>query len=99
MAHFLPCTKAITSEETTEVVMREVFRHHSLPDSIINYNPQTDRQAEQTNQTLEQYLWCFLSYQQDDWVDLLQFAEFAYNNSIQPSTRVTPFYAYRGYHP
>ena len=25
MAHFLPCTKAITSEETAAVVMREVF--------------------------------------------------------------------------
>ena len=30
MTHFLPCTKAITSEETAEVVMREVFRHHGL---------------------------------------------------------------------
>ena len=29
------CTKAITSEETAALVMREVFRHHGLPDSII----------------------------------------------------------------
>ena len=32
--HFLPCTKEITSEETTEIVMCEVFRHHGHPDSI-----------------------------------------------------------------
>ena len=126
MAHFLPCIKVITSEEIVKVVMREVFRHHGLPDSIISdcgpqfvskfwkhllkmlkvtcnissgYHPQTDGEAERTNQTLEQYLRCFLSYQQDDWADILHFAEFAYNNSIHSSTRVTPFYAYTGYHP
>ena len=64
-----------------------------------DYHPQTDGQAERTNQTLEQYLRCFLSYQQDDWADILHFAEFAYNNSIHSSTRVTPFYAYTCYHP
>ena len=36
MAHFLPCTKEISSEETAEIVMREVCRHHGLPDSIIS---------------------------------------------------------------
>ena len=79
MAHFLSCTKEITSEETPKNIMLEVFRHHGLPDSIINdcrpqfvskfkkhlfkmftitcklsfgYHPQTDKQEEQTNQTL-----------------------------------------------
>ena len=36
MAHFWPCTKEITSEETVVIVMREVFRHHGLPESIIS---------------------------------------------------------------
>ena len=36
MAHFLPCSKEISSEEIAEIVMREVCRHHALPDSIIN---------------------------------------------------------------
>ena len=35
MAHLIPCTKAINSQETTELLMREVFRHHGLPDDII----------------------------------------------------------------
>ena len=38
MAHFLSCTKEISSEETTEIVMREICRHHGLPDSIISYH-------------------------------------------------------------
>ena len=36
MAYFVPCTKEITSEETVGIVMREVFWHHGLPDSIIS---------------------------------------------------------------
>ena len=36
MAHFLPCTKKIISEETAETVMCEVYQHHGLPESIIN---------------------------------------------------------------
>jgi transposase InsO family protein len=126
MAHFIPCTKTTNSEETANMVMREVFRHHGLPDDIISdrgpqfiskfwkhlmealniscklsssYHPQTDGQTERTNQTLEQYLRCFVNYQQDDWVKFLYFAEFAYNNSIHSSTRYTPFFANMGYHP
>ena len=32
-----------------------------------DYHPQKYGQAKCTNQTLERYLRCFLSYQQDDW--------------------------------
>jgi hypothetical protein len=64
-----------------------------------SYHPQSDGQTERTNQTLEQYLRCFINYQQDDWVDFLHFAEFAYNNSVHSSTGYTPFFANIGYHP
>ena len=40
MSHFLPCVKSISSQETVDIVMREVFLHHGLPDDII-----TDREA------------------------------------------------------
>ena len=62
------------------------------------YHPQTDGQVERTNQMLEQNIQCFLIYQQNDWANILRFAEFAYNNSIQSSTRLTPFCAYIGHH-
>ena len=63
------------------------------------YHPQTDGQTERQNQTLEQYLRAYINYQQDDWVEWLRMAEFAYNNSIHASTGVTPFFAMHGFHP
>lgn len=63
------------------------------------YHPKTDGLTERTNQTLESYFRAFSSYQQDDWVDYLPLAEFAFNNSTNTSTNVTPFFANLGYHP
>jgi len=63
------------------------------------FHPQTDGQTERVNQTLEQYLRCFINYQQDNWVSLLPLAEFAYNNSLHSSTNQSPFFALSGYHP
>ena len=62
------------------------------------YHPQTDGQTERTNQVLEQYLRCYLNYEQNDWVRLLPMAQFAYNNSATP-TGISPFYANYGKHP
>ena len=36
MTHFLPCLKSISSQETANIIMREVFRHHGLPEDIIS---------------------------------------------------------------
>ncbi|XP_077155200.1 uncharacterized protein LOC143817594 [Ranitomeya variabilis] len=63
------------------------------------YHPQTNGQTERTNQTLEQYLRCYVSHLQDDWLELLSLAEFSYNNSQSASTKFTPFFANLGYHP
>ena len=119
MAHFLPCTKSITSQETVDLVMREVFKHHGVSDDIISdrrpqfiskfwkhmfkllhisvklssgYHPETNGQSKRTNQTLEQYLHCFINYKQDDWVDYMHLAKFAYNNSTHSSTGYSPFF-------
>ena len=62
------------------------------------YHPQTDGLTERTNQTLEQYLRCYVNYKQNDWVTLLPMAQFAYNNHIS-ALGVTPFYANYGRHP
>jgi transposase InsO family protein len=62
------------------------------------YHPQTDGQTERVNQVLEQCLKCFINYHQDNWVDLLPVAKFAYKNTFQESIHQTPFFANYGYH-
>ena len=63
------------------------------------FHPQTDGQTERQNQTLEQYLRMYVNYQQDNWVELLPMAEFAYNNSHHSSLGASPFYALMGLDP
>src|SRR5467141_680408 len=63
------------------------------------YHPETDGQTERVNQILEQYLQIYINYQQDDWVDFLPLAEFAYNTTSHSATMVTPFFANKGFHP
>jgi hypothetical protein len=63
------------------------------------YHPQTDGQTERMNQEIEQYLRMFVDYRQTNWPEWLALAEFSYNNKIQTSTRVSPFYANYGYNP
>ncbi|KIO17550.1 hypothetical protein M407DRAFT_84869, partial [Tulasnella calospora MUT 4182] len=63
------------------------------------YHPQTDGQTERTNQNVEGFLRMYCSHRQDDWDELLPFAEFAYNNSIHSSIGTSPFMASRGYNP
>jgi len=54
------------------------------------FHPESDGQTERVNQTLEQYLRSYCSYQQDDWVLLLPFAEHAYNTWMSESTKACP---------
>ena len=63
------------------------------------YHPQTDGQTERVNQILEQYLRCYVDYQQDNWSRLLSSAEFAYNNAAHEGTKETPFFLEYGRHP
>lgn len=63
------------------------------------YHPEGDGQTERVNQSLEQYVRIYCNYQQDNWHSLLPLAEFAYNNTPNVTTGVSPFYANKGYHP
>lgn len=64
-----------------------------------SYHPESDGQTERQNATLEEYLRCYCSFEQDDWVLWLDVAEFAYNDSPQASTGFTPFEVNLGRHP
>ena len=57
------------------------------------YHPQTDGQTERVNQELKQYLQLFCEYRQEDWSKYIPMAEFVHNNSVNTSTKLSPFYA------
>jgi hypothetical protein len=52
-----------------------------------------------TPETHEQYLHIFCNFKQNDWFHYLPLAEFTYNNSVNSTTQLTPFYAESGIHP
>jgi len=54
---------------------------------------------EWVNQELEQYLRLFTNQRQDNWVGLLPFAEFQYNNQVHSSTQHPPFLLNTGHVP
>ena len=60
---------------------------------------QTDGQTERTNKTLEQILRSFVNHSHTNWHSLLPLAEFAYNDSISSSNKLTPFQVDNGQDP
>ena len=71
---------------------KEVYRLLGIKlAATIVYHPQGDGQTERINQELEQFLQLFINQQQDDWDNLLLFAEFQYNNHIHSTTQNVPF--------
>ena len=63
------------------------------------YHPQTDRQTERINQEIGTFLRHYVNYQQDDWMEWLAMAEFAYNDKKHATTGKTPFELNFGRHP
>ena len=63
------------------------------------FHPQTDGQTERVNRVLEDYLRHYVGPLQDNWVNMLTFAEFAYNNATHESTGTTPFRLNYGFDP
>jgi transposase InsO family protein len=63
------------------------------------FHAQTDGQTERMNQTLEQYLRCFIDDEQLLWPKLLLTAEFCCNNATNATIKLAPFEALYGYSP
>src|ERR1700730_14983511 len=55
-------------------------------------HPQTNGLTERFNKTLIGIISMFVSAHQKDWDELIPYALYAYNTSLHPSTRHTPFY-------
>ncbi|KAF8684327.1 hypothetical protein RHS04_01435 [Rhizoctonia solani] len=63
------------------------------------YHPQSNRQTEQVNPSIEHFLRAYSGINQRDWTRWLPMAEFAYNNAVHSSTGKTPFKALYGWEP
>ncbi|MBW0472364.1 hypothetical protein O181_012079 [Austropuccinia psidii MF-1] len=68
-------------------------------DLSTSFHPEIDGQTERVNQILEQYLWMYVSYHQDDWHTWLPLAKFSYNNVEHLSTKQLPFFTIYGRKP
>ncbi|KAF4439725.1 pol polyprotein [Fusarium austroafricanum] len=79
-----------------QALMAHMGLNHRLTTA---FRPSVDRQTEQMNQVLEQYLRCYINYEQDNWVEKLPCAQLAYNTAYNESTRLTPSDANFGFTP
>ena len=98
--HYLP--RAIVSDRGTQFTGHLWTRVCNLLGIVRRlstaFHPETDGATERMNQTVETYLRMFVNYTQDNWEDLLPFAELAVNNRTAAATKVSPFFLEHGYH-
>ena len=62
------------------------------------FHLQTNGQTDRQNSIIEAYLWAFINFGQNNWVQLLLMAEFAYNNTKNPITGYILFKLNYRYH-
>lgn len=79
-----------------QALMAQLGLNHRLTTA---FRPQVDGQTERTNQILEQYLRCYINYEQNDWVEKLPMAQLSYNTATHESTKLTPAFANFGFTP
>ena len=94
--------KAIISDRGTQFTsafFRSVCSQLSIKQKLSTaYHPQTDGQSEKAVRTVTDALRC-LVLEYPDWTKILPAVEFAYNNSVNPSTDFSPFYLCYGENP
>jgi len=73
-----------------ETLTAELRINHKMS---MTYHSQTDGQSKWMNQTVKTYLRHYVNKNQDNWVQLLLTAQFAYNNTQNETTEETPFRA------
>ncbi len=72
-----------------ETLTAELRINHKM---LTAYHSQTDEQSKQMNQMVETYLRHYVNRNQNNWVQLLSTAQFAYNNTQNKTTEETPFW-------
>jgi transposase InsO family protein len=81
-------------------VMKELWQKLGVKASLSTaFHPQTDGETERVNQEVEQFLRIFCNFQQDNWTELLPFAEFAHNVRVHNAIGQSPFFVWYGFQP
>jgi hypothetical protein len=81
-------------------VMKAVLESMQVKSALTTaYHPQADGTTERVNQEVEQYLWAYCNWTQNNWVSLLPYAEMTHNTRIHLATRKSPFELLFGYQP
>ena len=71
----------------------ELCQHLKIKSALFTvYYSETDRQIKNVNAVLEQYLWVYVVYLQNDWVNWLFSAEFITNNQFLEITQHSSFF-------
>jgi len=85
----------------TSTLWNEITRLLSVKHTLATTGHHTTvGQVERLNQSIEQFLRCFIrAFPNEDWLDWLYLAEFIYNNSKNASTGQPPFLAFNGFLP
>jgi hypothetical protein len=93
--HYEIPTKIISDKDMRLVskLAKEICQEAGIDQNInIAYHPQTDRQSERTNQTLETYLRIFCcNEQQDDWAKWIPIAQYTMNARPSYTTKIPPY--------
>ena len=81
-------------------VFQEICRKLGIKSAMSTaYHPQTDGQAERTNQEIEAYLRIYCASHPEDWAELLPDIEFSHNQRQHSVTKRSPFQLIMGYEP
>ncbi len=71
-------------------LMNQLEIHHKLSTA---YHSQTDEQTKRMNQTLKQYLRCYINYRQNDWIQLLSITQLTFNSTTTKVISMSSFFA------
>jgi len=71
-------------------LMNQLEIHHKLSTT---YHLQMNEQMKRMNQTLKQYLRCYINYRQNDWIQLLSVAQLIFNSTTMKVISMSSFFA------